>query len=278
MVSFGLGLTQVFLVLTFYGCRPIPAPDIRYQTAESWAKAKGWTSSILKTRDFNLRSFSPNTPNRSRGSLTIYFEGDGLAWVSREGVSKDPSPIKPVGLELALAQPEGHAAYLGRPCQFMTDTDKAPCPSRYWTNERFSVVVIDSMNEAVDQLKQKFGAKKLILVGYSGGGTVAALIAARREDVERLITVAGNLDVTGWSEAHALSPLEGSLNPLDETPKLSKIPQVHFVGEKDSVIPPSLTRDFANKVHAKVIEKKDFDHTCCWGEAWSKLYLDALED
>jgi hypothetical protein len=44
---------------------------------------------------------------------------------------------------------------------------------------------------------------------------VASLVAARRHDVVRLVTVAGNLDHLAWTTLHGVSPLTGSLNPAD---------------------------------------------------------------
>jgi hypothetical protein len=49
--------------------------------------------------------------------LTVYIEGDGFAWLSRSQASYDPSPLNPVGLELALRHPLGESAYLARTCQ-----------------------------------------------------------------------------------------------------------------------------------------------------------------
>jgi hypothetical protein len=66
--------------------------------------------------------------------------------------------------------------------------------------------VISASNQAVDALKQRYGAQEIVLVGYSGGGAVAALVAARRTDVVRLVTVAGNLDHLAWTHLHSVPP------------------------------------------------------------------------
>src|SRR3546814_2839304 len=63
-----------------------------------------------------------------------------------------------------------------------------------WTSARFSDGVIVSMSDALDRLKEEAGASSLDLVGYSGGGGVAVLLAARRRDVVSIVTIAGNLD------------------------------------------------------------------------------------
>jgi hypothetical protein len=55
---------------------------------------------------------------------------------------------------------------------------------------------------------------------------VAALVAARRTDVDRLVTVAGNLDPTAWAVYQHIQPLTGSLNPADEVDALSRTGRV----------------------------------------------------
>ena len=112
-----------------------------------------------------------------------------------------------------------------------------------------------------------------MLVGYSGGGTLAALLATRRQDVSRLVTVAGLLDHAAWTQALRISPLTGSLNPADEWAQLRQIPQVHYVGGKDRqtgklALRPALEHP---SPQVRVIELPDFDHNCCWAEAWSRL-------
>jgi len=207
--------------------------------------------------------------------LTVYIEGDGFAWVSSDMPSSDPTPIHPVGLQLALAQPDGNAAYLGRPCQY-GGADQLPCGRQYWTAGRFAAEVIDASNIAIDDLKKRFGARELTLVGFSGGGAVAALLAARRGDVRRLITVAGNLDHQAWTTQLRLSPLTGSLNPADYRDKLATVIQWHFAGGSDRVMPSTIAENFAagfpprNKPIVRVVP--GYDHQCCWVQNWPALW------
>jgi len=55
---------------------------------------------------------------------------------------------------------------------------------------RFAPEVINSFSRAIDTLKEKSGAKYVELVGYSGGGAIAVLVAAGRSDVVGVRTVA----------------------------------------------------------------------------------------
>jgi pimeloyl-ACP methyl ester carboxylesterase len=161
-------------------------------------------------------------------------------------------------------------AYLARPCQFLFNKEWIGCQPAYWTNLRFSPEVVIAMNEAVGDLKKYYHAKQIVLVGYSGGGTIAALIAARRTDVIQLITIAAVLDIKKWELEENLSPLYGSLNPADEWKKLVSIPQTHWAGGQDTVVPKEVAFSFANRFpmnkKPQVLVIPDFNHTCCWAE------------
>ena len=61
------------------------------------------------------------------------------------------------------------------------------------------------MNEAIDFLIKKYQAGKIELVGYSGGGAVALLLAVRRHDIVSVRTVAGNLNPEAVNQYHKVS-------------------------------------------------------------------------
>jgi len=255
-------------------CSVMPTPAERRSLADTLANGKGWEASIVVAGDFHLLAYAPARV-RPSDTLTVYIEGDGFAWASPLRPSDDPTPRNPVALRLALAHPETNAAYLARPCQYV-GADQVACPRRYWTDARFAPEVVDAASLALDVLKARSGAQQLVLVGYSGGGAIAALVAARRPDVERLITVAGNLDHLAWTRHHGLQPLAGSMNPADQADQLRNIPQWHLVGEKDKVIPPALAQGFAERFPSghqpRVIVEANFDHQCCWAENWQRLF------
>ena len=266
-----IGLLLGFFALA--ACAHI-APQDRRQHADTLAAAHDWRSMRLPTEKFVLAAYVPK-PMPHVDVLTVYIEGDGLAWLSSSQASDDPTPRNPVGLELALRHPRGTAAYLARPCQYVDPDDARNCRKTYWTNRRFAPEVIEASDLAISALKQHFGANKLVLAGYSGGGAVAALVAARRNDVVQLITVAGNLDHRAWTEQHRVPPLEGSLNPADEWRALANLPQLHFVGERDAVINRAVVDAYASRFpldrRPEVISVPDFDHACCWVEKWDVL-------
>lgn len=262
------------LVLLLGACTSPPTADDRRRNADVLASRQGWHVMRLTAEPFELTAYLPPATGPAE-HLTIYIEGDGLAWIAPDIPSADPTPIHPVALELALAHPEGKAAYLARPCQY-GDAAGAGCAPRYWTTHRFAPEVITSSGAAIDALKRQFGARRLTLVGYSGGGAVAALVAARRSDVDALVTVAGNLDHRAWTELHRLPPLTGSLNPADEIDTLRTTRQWHFVGGRDANVPPGLVARYAARFPASqrphVHIEAGFEHRCCWTDNWTRLW------
>lgn len=262
------------LGLLLAACARLPTLSERQALAEGLALQQGWQSVVFSVAPFDLVAYLPARSPRD-DHLTIYIEGDGFAWTSSSQPSRDPTPRNPVALKMALAHSQGNAAYLARPCQY-SGARAGYCPQRYWTAQRFAPEVIAAAGQALDALKLRFNARQLTLVGYSGGGAVAALVAAKRTDVVRLITVAGNLDHHAWAQHHGIAPLTGSLNPADECVGLAPIPQVHFAGSEDRVMPPDIVQAFATgfppsaQVQVRVVT--GYGHLCCWAENWAELW------
>lgn len=275
-VAITLGLSLLLLS----SCAGVLSPQQRHTTAVQLASSHQWRARQITTSQFDLVSYHAQQYAKQK-LLTVYIEGDGLAWRTRTIISNDPTPINPVGLRLALKHPQGNVVYLARPCQYTGGINARNCNKHDWTNGRFSEEVIASTNEALNTLKTEFEAKQLQLIGYSGGAAVAALLAARRDDVVTLITVAGNLDHRAWTAHHHLSPLSNSLNPADYREQLTDIEQIHFVGANDRVIPPFLAEQFVAgefpQHKAKLIIISDMDHYCCWGERWKVLFMPLVD-
>lgn len=265
---------QVLLMLILMtGCSLLPSPEQRRQQALETAASQDWTVSMLSTDHFQLTAFEPRNRPKTK-NLRVYIEGDGLAWISRHRPSSDPTPRTPMALLLALQDSYRAVAYLARPCQYGSAATTA-CEPRFWTSHRYAETVVLSMGQALDQLKKQWQATTLELVGYSGGATVAALLAARRDDVKQLITVAGNLDHAYWTQLHQITPLHGSLNPADFAGALAHVRQRHLVGEKDSNITPEVVFSYVRRLPADapvaVHIIKGFDHACCWQHDWPQL-------
>lgn len=266
--------TVLLLILSAAGCSTFPTPAQRTRTAERLAAKAGWKPLRLHTADFTLTAYAP-ARIVSVSKLTLYIGGDGLAWLTPSMPSANPTPLNPLALKLALRQGGPGVAYLARPCQYATAADWGDCAVSYWTNRRFAPEVIAATNQAIDTLKRRFHARQLVLIGYSGGGAVAALVAARRHDVARLITVAGNLDVRAWTAYHDVPALAGSLNPADAWHALQNVPQLHLVGSDDLDVPPAIAKAYASRFplarRPRVEIIPGFTHHCCWVRHWPAL-------
>jgi len=269
---------MVCIGLLLAACSHLPSPSERTDRAQALAKAAGWSPLLLPANGFTLQAWV-SEPTHASDTLTVYLEGDGLAWLDESSPSADPTPQDPLALRLALKH-RGAVAYLGRPCQYVQAPYRQHCQSRYWTSNRFAPEVIDATSQALDQLKDRWGASQLVLVGYSGGGAVAALVTAQRKDVARLITLAGNLDHAAWTKLKRLSPLTGSLNPADFVPELQRIAQWHLAGGRDLVMPPVIAQGYASRFSSAdrpvVMILDGFDHRCCWVDHWTPNDPDSL--
>lgn len=245
-------LFRAFLLSLFvflFGCvhpQPFEWPASTQRIVEQ-GFASGFVQQEYATRTFKLTTFEKITSNDAN-TVHIYIEGDGNSWKSRYVLSNNPTPKQPLALELAYQDTHPNVIYMARPCQYTVHTEDTHCSPKYWSSHRYASEVIDSFNEALDQIKLKMHNTDFHLVGFSGGASVAALVAESRNDVSCLVTVAGDLNHDALSHHHRTSPLIGSLNPMEQSAKLKSLPQHHFSGEKDKVVPPWVAQQFAEAV------------------------------
>ena len=249
-------------------------------TALKISKMAGFQVEELRGGDFVLRVYyrfsDPGAP------LRIYIEGDGRAWLSRTRASRNPSPRNPVALHLAAREPGKNVMYIARPCQYVSFEKNPRCEYPYWTNRRFSPEIIESVSAVINLGKKKAKANQLELIGFSGGGAVAILLAARRTDVSGIRTVAGNLDHSAWTQHHKVGPLNGSLNAADVAGIVAKIPQVHYVGGKDENIGRYIAESFRSKAGRadciKIQTVPEATHSGGWDKVWSELISIPIPD
>jgi hypothetical protein len=249
-------------------------------TALKISKMAGLQADELKGGDFVLRVYyrfgQPGAP------LHIYLEGDGRAWISGTRASRNPSPMNPVGLYLAARDPGENVLYIARPCQYVSKEKNPRCEYPYWTHKRFASEIIDSVSEAIDLGKEKAKAGKLEIIGFSGGGAVAILVAAHRSDVSAIRTVAGNLDHRVWTRHHKVDPLTGSLNAADVAKEIAHIPQIHYIGSQDKNMGRSVAESFLSKAGRdaciKIQTVTGATHSKGWERVWPKLLTSAVPD
>jgi hypothetical protein len=214
--------------------------------------------------------------DRNSTHVHIYFGSDGSPFARGGRISVDPTAREPLGLQLMLADREP-SIYVGRPCY--EGLANAPnCEPILWTLQRYSEAVVASMAAAVDRLIAQSPNAEVTLIGYSGGGVLAVLVAERVPRIDTVVTIAANLDIDAWTNLHGYSRLAGSINPATQTHWRDGLKQIHFAGANDANVPASIVQQFAGPfptAHVVVIDR--FDHRCCWLDRWPTL-LNSLPD
>lgn len=235
------------------------------QRLDALAREQGLAARALSGGPYWLTAYFKD--GAAAAPLRVYLEGDGSPWLNRYTVAPDPTPRDPLALRLLALDP-GPALYLGRPC-YQGRSFTPPCHPLLWTDRRYGPEVVDSLAAALESFQKHRQTTGLVLIGYSGGGVLARLLAARLPGVRALVTVAANLDTDRWTALHGYSPLSGSFNPARRPPLAADIVQVHLAGGRDRNVPAELVRGaLAGEPGARVQVYADFDHRCCWESVW----------
>ena len=246
--------------------------ESRRQTALDLSESGGFAYREIETTTFTIATYRRTDFS---GEITVYIEGDGFAYVTPTRISSDPTPLNPTGLELATLDTGGNVIYLARPCQYVDLGKERFCYKRYWSSHRFSKEIISTYDQVLDKIKTTTGARSFHLVGYSGGGAVAVLIAAGRGDVISVRTVAAYLDHVALNEERGVAALEGSLDPMKVAKSLRRIPQIHYAGANDNVIPPWVVKNFALAVDdprcARFVMLNGVGHQYGWNREWNRV-------
>lgn len=215
----------------------------------------------IQTRFFNIATWqkisNPDSPYK------IYIEGDGYAFNAHGYPTQNPTPKSTLVRELAFGDTSPNVIYLARPCQYV----KSPiCTQRHWTTARFAPEIINAEYEAIKKIVHN---KPVILIGFSGGAQVAGLVSSAQNSlhVKKIITIAGNLDHLAWTQYHQLPPLNESMSLASYQQQFSQIPQIHYVGSDDKVIPPFLVQNFISPDTA-LIKVNGATHN----NGWEKIY------
>ena len=170
-----------------------------------------------------------------------------------------------------MARDTAASVYVGRPC-YHGLSQSSGCHAKWWTSARYSETVVESLRSVLTQLSKEQEMRGIVLFGYSGGGTLAMLLAERLPFVKGVVTIAGNLDIEAWAQYHAFTSLTESLNPVSLSPFGNDIVQIHVQGRQDTVVPLHVVKNTLQRQgeHSQVIIE-DVDHQCCWETMWPKI-------
>lgn len=265
-MKFLFNITSIIALLLLTSCS---GHDSRQKSADMVAAHYGFLSHMVKAGSFWLQTYQkvsdPTLP------YVVYIEGDGFAFKNKWQISDDPTPKRPMLLDLAATDHRANIIYIARPCQYGAITADHQCNNAYWTTKRMSEEVVTSINGAIKGISH---GKPVDLIGYSGGGGIAVLIAARNPQIRSIITIAGNLDHVRFNQYHKVRPMIGSLNPIDVVMKVRNIPQVHYSGGEDTIVPSFITDNFVQAAHSSCVKQEiipKISHDSGWGKSWSYI-------
>lgn len=262
-----LTLITVVLLLGLSACTP--SLQDKVIKADQFAQAQGMRKELVSGGKFVFTTYQRiKNPN---GRFVFYLEGDGMAFVGHGFPSDNPTPASLMVLELASLDSDDNVIYLARPCQFTPVRLNPECSDFYWTRGRMSEDSVDAMNEAINFIS---GKKDIHLVGFSGGGGMAVLLAARNPQVKSIVTIAGNLDHEAFNDYHNTTfRMEDSLNPIDFARKIQHIPQLHLVGNYDDRVPKIIAEKYIRSQSGEGVSLKliDASHNSGWVVKWTDL-------
>jgi pimeloyl-ACP methyl ester carboxylesterase len=240
------------------------------------AHSAGLSRSVVRGTEFRHVIYANHASAVGQG-LHVYIDGDGTPYEDRWTVSADPTPRRPMMLQL-MSLDRAAAVYVGRPCYVGLARDP-PCVPLDWTLERYGPRVVASMASVVQSIVAESGAGFVELYGHSGGGTLAVLIAPRLSNVRRVVTLAANLDTDAWADLHGYARLAGSLNPVEAGPLPAAVEQRHYVGEDDRVVPPALVADAVRRIGSGRVEiLPGVTHSDGWEAVWPAIISGQTEE
>ncbi|MDD3668986.1 MAG: hypothetical protein PHX68_01685 [Alphaproteobacteria bacterium] len=212
---------RIFLLICFLlsGCAyRHPLSDFRFQTEPAGSHVVASWSRIT----------APGQP------VKIYIDADAPVSDGQRESDAAPLPDDAFWRGVAGADPSPNVVYLARPCQLVRTGN---CTARDWTTGRYAPAIVDSMDAAVRQAMKRARTERVILLGYRGGAHIAGLIAARRpEQAVRWISVAGLPERAAGAD-------------------WVRLPQAHYVGERDAAAAAALKRAAVNEKAIVVVPR-----------------------
>jgi dienelactone hydrolase len=244
------------------GCNTIT----RSGNPETIGKLKQFNRVEVKGGDFWITTYQKITDKNA--PYVFYIEGDGAAFEGKYRVSHNPTPRRQMFLNLAAMDQRPNVVYVARPCQYTQKDLNPKCSPLYWTDRRMSDDSVESLNQVINSINRN---GPFSLVGYSGGGGIAVLIAARNNMVKDILTIAANLDHAAFTSYHNVTPMVGSLNPVNYAAKVKNVPQLHISGAQDKIIPPFIADKFVAASGSPCVKQRiipKIDHKHGWDKIW----------
>jgi len=252
------------ILVSALGCATVQQDDKRLPWLHNTPKSYEIRAVIGKP--FIHQTISMNLPGQ--GALHVYIHGDNLS-ASLHGGAK---PLNSAPLLWSLMQHDiNDSVLIARPCYYLTDASASQhCDQSHWLSHRFSEQVLNSMAHAIKGVATQYPDQPITLIGYSGGGALALLLAHRIDNVHGVVTLAGNVDTDAWQKHHQYKPLTGSLNPMTDA-RLTGVNHLHVIGDSDSNVLAAWTRQFAEQHLGRLSIKQQLSHEHGWTAYWPDI-------
>ena len=261
-------------------------PGGRVAQAEALAQSAGFVRMVLPSQPHPLWTYARLKAEAHPEVVYVYIEGDGVLQINQYGqsyLSEDPTPSPQLPLMLATWHghfaPEDSILYMARPCQFTHHAGRDRCVQMDWLKGRYGPKAVESLSAALDAVQEKVRRPgKCHLVGYSGGGALAMLLANNRGDIVRVTTLAANLDYETFFKLHQETYPPPAFDLLKNPTQVAATPQYHIVGGADPIVPETLVRAYVAKlpvhregVEVEVVQGQNHKDVEGWQKIWQRL-------
>lgn len=259
----------LLMSILLFAC--VPDVATRTKNATALATQNNFQPKYVKGGDFVLTTYQRITDKNL--PYVFYIEGDGHISEKYAVASDNPTPLTTLLLQLAIMDNRPNIVYIARPCQYTPLELNPKCSSdNYWVEKRIGREVVDSINDVINNITN---GQKFSLVGFSGGGGVAVMVAVENKNVKDITTIAGNLDTTTFDNTHnGRGFLSRSLNPIDYAIQVNNLPQLHLSGADDKRVPPFIAQRYVKASNSSCVKQRiipNTTHTKGWEKIWSSL-------
>jgi hypothetical protein len=243
------------------------------EQSRSIATQAGFTE--VRLPDARLRAYLKHRPIAvgEGSSVTVYIESDGAPWRLPDEPPADPTPHKPMVLKDGSVGPVA-LGRLSRDVRANTLNRRNSLPA----TPHFGCVAASAKMPSPPRTRRSAASRgdrcragesrRLLWRGLDGGAGRGQTRGCRLPGNNCRPSRYGRLDPCDRRIAAGL---------FTESCRYVRhgwlgMPQTHFRGAKDDLVPPRTSARFLKEAPgAKVINKADFDHACCWEDAWAQL-------
>jgi dienelactone hydrolase len=260
-----------FVIITALFCLSSCKNPALNNTPFTMGKLYNFEKILVKGGDFWITTYQ-KIENKYE-PYVFYIEGDQSSFSGKYKVSNNPTPKRQMFISLAAMDKRANVVYIAMPCQYTPMELNPQCDFSYWTDKRLSENSVAAINDVIRKINPR--DQKFSLVGYSAGGAITVLIAARNPMVKDIITIAGYLDSRAFTDYHNVPPMIGSLNPINYAKLINNIPQRHISGGKDIITPAFIADKYVEESSSFCVKQEifpDLNHKNGWDKIWEYIY------